>query len=211
MCFATENPKGEFHVKVRVAEDKGFWKNDTLKDIDAVYALFKFKNYTDCKRLDVNGGNPDQAKRKMDYVSTLDYNVVSRNCENGVYDVLHDEGSGFGITANKQWGRNNKCYIGWVQSELGPGDWFDKAISATETKKLKYQCWDRDSDCYDSKKPMKCRDKVCQTWPRKNFERCWGSDSDCDGTLGCCPGMFGKQCKKKKKNWWGWGVCPKLK
>ena len=47
-----------------------------------------------------------------------------------MYDILHDEGSGYGITADTE-NKNNGCYIGWVQYPPGPNMWFDYSIDAT--------------------------------------------------------------------------------
>ena len=192
MCFSTENGK---------VEGKGFWK-DTKNNKDEVVELFTSKDYTDYKRLEVYNVDPDQALKKLDEVKEMSYNGLWRNCQNDVYDVLHDEGSGYGITANS-FQRNNDCYIGWVQAfpAIGPNVWFDDKIAGTDYGKLNNSCTG-DSDC---KGGMRCRDDKCQTWPRTSGEKCWGWDSDCLGSLGCCD----KKCKnKKKKYWWGWMVCP---
>mmetsp|Transcript_16036 Transcript_16036/g.23929 ORF Transcript_16036/g.23929 Transcript_16036/m.23929 type:complete len:177 (-) Transcript_16036:122-652(-) len=132
VCFSTDNPNGSASC---LAKDKGFW-HETVANKSEALELFKGKGYSDYKYLVVNNVDPNQALLKMSEISQLDYNIMNRNCENDVYDVLHDEGSGYGITANANWMfRNNKCYIGWVQEVLqpGPNHWFDANIAATES------------------------------------------------------------------------------
>lgn len=133
-CFATENPSGRANVP---ADMKGFWLEKVANDQNQVIALFRAKRYTDWKRLDVENANPEKAVEMMVKRSKEDYNIVSRNCENDVYDVLHDDG-GYGITADAShlpW-EPTPFYIGWVQNGLGPNDWFDKHINANDSGKM---------------------------------------------------------------------------
>jgi hypothetical protein len=199
MCFATENYSAQSFVSW---EEKGFW-NQIANSREDVLQVFREKDYTNYKRLDVYYVDPDMAMEKMEEVSKMDYNVMYRNCQNDVYDVLHDEGSGYGITANAVF-RNNNCYIGWVQDvKIGPNNWFDNKIGETEKGLLTDKCM-VDVDCGNNEK---CKDDRCVSWPRKSGEKCWGSDSDCDWGLSCCSGT----CKSKVfggSGWsWGW-YCP---
>ena len=126
-CF--EEDDGNFMCFSRHVES--FWY-ENKPDQDAILKHFKDWGYTDWKRLDVYDADPKQALAKMNELKDMEYNLIYRNCQNAVYDILHDEGSGFGITANSWW-RNNGCYIGWVQEVLniGPTHWFVSNIAAT--------------------------------------------------------------------------------
>lgn len=151
-CFATENQSGNGYSS---ALYKGSWVEDCNNDLDAVIRTFqktrtisipmgaKDKNglpmnpgqggtwsnarYTDWKRLDVSDVDPDRANAMLFKRQKEGYSITDRNCENDVYDVLHDEGSGYGITANDRFG----IYVGWVQSAVKPEDWFDDHIGAS--------------------------------------------------------------------------------
>lgn len=135
-CFATENPKG---TPVEPAKTKGFWTEVCPNNHDDVVAIFKKRKYTDWKKLEIKGAYPDLALAMMEKRSKEDYNVASRNCENDVYDVLHNEEmgkrTGYGVTANSF---TSKVYIGWVQEvRIGPNIWFDEHIGATSSGKIK--------------------------------------------------------------------------
>ena len=135
ICFSDDGPSAS----------PQFW-TQTLANQDQVLSLFKGIGYTDWKRLDVEKADPAQALVKLNEVKDLEYNIVNRNDQNDVYDVLHDEGSGYGITANLFY-PNNGCYIGWVQSLVpGASNWFDNDIAATASgvfrSALNEQCVD---------------------------------------------------------------------
>ena len=152
-CTSTENPAGNGYS---AAPYKGFWTEDCANTLNDVIRTFqkrrvitipvgaKDKNglpmnpgqggtwenarYTEWKRLDVRNVNPVQATAMMLKWSREGYSITDRNCENDVYDILHDEGSGYGITANSFF---NKIYVGWVQMAFGPNAWFDNHIGAS--------------------------------------------------------------------------------
>ena len=152
-CFATQNQAGaqSFNIPARY---KGCWVEDCDNDLDAVIRTFQktreliipngvtnnwgqiitagsYYNarYTDWKRLDASNINPEQANAMLQIRRSEPYNLLARNCENNVYDVLHDENSGYGITANCF---ANTIYVGWVQSAATPESWFDNHIGASE-------------------------------------------------------------------------------
>ena len=150
-CFGTENLIGSAYTP---AAYKSSWCEDCHDDLASIIKVFQkprsivvpsgvsnikpgtYTNhggnqYTNWKMLEIDDPDPDQATYTLQKRSQEDYNVVSRNCENDVYDVLHDEGSGYGISA---WDRE-PVYMGWVQSfdKLGPTAWFDNHIRATES------------------------------------------------------------------------------
>ncbi len=153
-CTGTENQAGNGYS---ASEYKGFWTEDCANDIDAAVRTFqkdrkitiplgaKDKNglpmnpgqgatwhnarYTEWKKLLVNNVDPEQATAMMLKRSREGYSITDRNCENDVYDILHDEGSGYGITANSF---TSRIYVGWVQSAFGPNAWFDGHIGANE-------------------------------------------------------------------------------
>jgi len=127
-CFSTDNSSGGPTTESG-CDDKSFWSL-TVSDADAALEYFERDSYTDWKRLDVFDVDPSHATAKMQWLAKQPYNIVNRNCENDVYDILHDERSGYGITANKD-AKNNGCYIGWVQGSLVPNTWFDGSIGAT--------------------------------------------------------------------------------
>lgn len=152
-CFSSENQTGSEWIS---ANFKGGWAEDCHNSLEAVIRVFQRprllvippgirdnfgkpvkpgsypnERYTEWKRFDVDAAYPDIANAMLAKRQGEDYNVVSRNCENDVYDVLHDtEGfarSGYGISANK----DAPVYIGWVQTSLGPKTWFDEHIRAS--------------------------------------------------------------------------------
>lgn len=153
-CTSTENQAGN---GFSAAAYKGFWTEDCPNKLEEIVRVFQRKKtlsiplgardkngllmnpgqgktwysepYTEWKRLDVPNVNPAQATKMMLKRSREGYSIVDRNCENDVYDILHDEGSGYGITANSFASR---IYIGWVQSAFGPNAWFDNHIGASE-------------------------------------------------------------------------------
>lgn len=152
-CFATENQAGGANVP---AQYKGCWVEDCDNDLGAVIETFQktreliipngvsndwgqvitagsYYNarYTDWKRLDVSNVNPERANVMLQLRRGEPYNLADRNCENDVYDVLHDQNSGYGITANSFI---SAIYVGWVQSftDIGPAKWFDFHIGASE-------------------------------------------------------------------------------
>lgn len=126
LCFSTE--KGALF-----SSNKGSWQEIVdNKEMDVINMFMSHGSYTDFKRLDVKNVNPDQAfamlaKREKEW-----YMLVNRNCENDVYDVLHDEDSGYGVTAKDN---GNNLYIGWVQSAATPNFWFDDHIRASDSSK----------------------------------------------------------------------------
>ncbi|MDN3204961.1 hypothetical protein [Algoriphagus sediminis] len=149
-CMSTENQVGHPYTS---AAYKGFWTQDCPNNFASIVNLFqtrktvvippgaKDKNgfnlkpgtyhsdpYTEWKRLDVQNVNPEQATWIMNKRSGEGYSITDRNCQNDVYDILHDEGSGYGITANSFVSR---IYIGWVQTAFGPNAWFDGNIGAS--------------------------------------------------------------------------------
>jgi hypothetical protein len=152
-CTATENQAGNLYS---AAQYKGFWTEDCFNQLEDVINTFqkertisippdaKDKNgfpmnpgagqdwsnapYTEWKRLDVSNVDPVQATAMMIKRSREGYSITDRNCENDVYDILHDEGSGYGITANSF---ASSIYVGWVQSAFGPNAWFDGHIGAS--------------------------------------------------------------------------------
>ncbi len=154
-CFASENQTGSAWIS---AGYKGCWVEDCENSLQAVINTFQrprtlliptditdnFGNpikagsypnerYTEWKRFDVQDVYPDIANAKLAMRQGEDYNLAGRNCENDVYDVLHDsEGfppqrSGYGITAND----HEHIYIGWVQTSFGPNQWFDEHLRAS--------------------------------------------------------------------------------
>ncbi len=143
-CTATENQMG---TPVTIAENKGFWTEDCANQLESVKQVFRKRRkitspsgellfsdpYTDWKRLDVNNVNPEQATAMMYKRSKENYIFSNRNCENDVYDILHDEGSGYGITANAFF---NKVYIGWVQTQPTPNAWFALGIGESASGTL---------------------------------------------------------------------------
>eukprot|EP00578_Thalassiosira_sp_NH16_P008481 CAMPEP_0181119772 /NCGR_PEP_ID=MMETSP1071-20121207/23779_1 /TAXON_ID=35127 /ORGANISM="Thalassiosira sp., Strain NH16" /LENGTH=264 /DNA_ID=CAMNT_0023204339 /DNA_START=93 /DNA_END=887 /DNA_ORIENTATION=+ len=170
-CFSDDGPNAR----------PQFWTKTDIKQAD-VLLLFKGKEYTDWKRLDVYSADPAQALTKMNEVmdQNMKYNLVWRNCQNDVYDILHDEGSGFGITADWTF-KNNGCYIGWVQEVMNPGPthWFDENIAATETGYIR------------SGKGEKCWDNFWHKY--------------CDYPLTCCDGRCKQKVNKKWcVGWWNW-------
>lgn len=200
VCFSTDNPDGESTTS-EGWEGKGFW-HEEVPNRDAVLNLFKGIGYTDWKRLDVYNGDPDRAMSRMKTVAGMPYNIVWRNCQNDVYDVLHDENSGYGITANSV-SRNNGCYIGGVQDIVpGPNNWFDNKIQATASGVWKSdergddQCWG-DKYCVSGKV---CLNGKCRALGKVN-DQCSG-DNDCVSGLTCCGG----KCKNKVNKRWcvGW-------
>lgn len=143
-CFATENPPGDIFVP---AQYKGCWIEDCENSLDAVIATFQksrtftlpngnrleiSNEYTEWKRLDVSDVYPELARAMLEKRRGEDYHLNDRNCENDVYDVLHDEEwgkrTGYGITANDA----NPIYVGWVQTSFGPKVWFDGHIGASD-------------------------------------------------------------------------------
>jgi hypothetical protein len=152
-CFATENLPGK---GITPAAYKSCWIEDSNNDLASIVQVFQKprsvvvpagvagiapgtytnhggNNYTDWKMLEASSVDPDQANRMLNKRRTEDYNILNRNCENDVYDVLHDEGSGYGITANSFI---SKIYVGWVQTSFGPNAWFDDHIGATDSGSL---------------------------------------------------------------------------
>ena len=194
VCFSTDNPDGDLvqiegYVYDMVSsngvpfsfcdkwEGKGFWIETKAKQ-DEVLDLFKGKGYTDWKRLDVYDSDPDRATSRMKTVACMPYNIVNRNCQNDVYDVLHDEGLGFGTTANSK-SRNNGCYIGWVQFPPAPNNWFDHSVAATASG-----VWKSDE---------------------RGDDQCWGNKY-CASGLTCCGGKCKKKVNKRwcVFGWWSW-------
>ena len=157
-CASTENQAGNAYS---AAQYKGFWTEDcpnTLNDVIRTFQkpriiniplgakdkngflmnpgqgkIWENSRYTEWKRLDVSNVNPSQATAMMLKRSNEGYSITDRNCENDVYDILHDEGSGYGITANSFF---NKIYIGWVQMAFGPNAWFDNHVGASAYGRL---------------------------------------------------------------------------
>jgi hypothetical protein len=150
-CFGTENLPGTAFTP---AQYKSCWSEDCPDDLASIIKIFQkprsivippgvenikpgtYTNnggnqYTDWKMLEIDDADPDQANGMLRKRSQEDYHFNDRNCENDVYDVLHDEGSGYGISA---WDRE-PIYMGWVQSfdKLGPTAWFDNHIRATDS------------------------------------------------------------------------------
>lgn len=152
-CTGTENQSGNAYA---AAQYKGFWTEDCPNRLEDIIRTIqkersisiplgaKDKNglpmnpgqgdtwyserYTEWKRLDVSNVDPERATAMMFKRSKEGYSFTDRNCENDVYDILHDEGSGYGITANSF---ASKVYVGWVQSAFGPNAWFDDHIGAS--------------------------------------------------------------------------------
>ncbi|MHA7131731.1 hypothetical protein [Algoriphagus namhaensis] len=152
-CTSTENQAGNAYSS---AAYKGFWTEDCPNNFAAIVRTFQRKRslsipagakdkngwpmnpgqgstwysapYTEWKRLDVSQVDPEQATRMMLKRSKEGYSITDRNCQNDVYDILHDEGSGYGITANRF---ASSIYVGWVQSAFGPNAWFDGHIGAS--------------------------------------------------------------------------------
>lgn len=151
-CFATENPSGKGLVPSLY---KCCWVEDCGDDLESVIATFQktrtfvipegatnifndslsgtyviSNKYTDWKRLDVSDIDSDRANAMLQKRRGEDYHVLDRNCQNDVYDVLHDEGSGYGITAN---GLYSRIYVGGVQQiPIGPDNWFDNHVGASD-------------------------------------------------------------------------------
>ena len=154
-CFSSENQTGSSWISARY---KGCWVEDCQNSLEAVIRTFQKprvlviptwitdnagfqikpgsypnERYTEWKRYEVDDAYPDIANAMLAMRQGEDYNLVSRNCENDVYDVLHDtEGfpaqrSGYGITAND----HEHLYIGWVQTSFGPNQWFDEHLRAS--------------------------------------------------------------------------------
>jgi len=167
MCFSDDGPNAS----------PQFWM-ETKANQAEVLSLFQGKGYTDWKRLDVKDANPDHAMSKLNEVKDMEYNLIYRNCQNDVYDILHDEGSGFGITANLA-ARNNGCYIGWVQEvdNPGPNHWFKYKIAATETGH----------------------------WRSGENGKC-SNNNYCASGLTCCGGTCKKKVNKRwcMSSWWSW-------
>ncbi len=145
-------------------------------DQEEILKHFKGWEYTNWKRLDVFNADPEQALAQLNVQKGEEYNLAYRNCQNTVYDILHDESSGFGITANF-FAKNNGCYIGWVQKSGGPNIWFVEAIAATEAGKFR------------SGENGKCSD-----------------NSYCASGLTCCGGTCKKKVNKRWciSSWWSW-------
>ena len=157
-CTGTGNPAGHPYAS---AAYKGFWTEDCPNRLDAIIhtmqktrvlsipvgardkngmpmnpgagGTWQNQPYTEWKRLDVSNVNPAQATAMMLKRSREGYSITDRNCENDVYDILHDEGSGYGITANSF---ASQIYVGWVQSAFGPNLWFDHHIGASAYQRL---------------------------------------------------------------------------
>ena len=181
-CFEDEEGKFKCFSDDGPEASPQFWI-ETKANQAEVLSLFQGKGYTDWKRLDVYNANPAQAMTKLNKVKDMEYNLLWRNCQNDVYDVLHDEGSGFGITANSVF-RNNGCYIGWYQevNNPGPNHWFHYKIAATETAKFR------------SGENGKC------------LAYLGSSDEYCVSGLTCCGGKCKKKVNKRwcVAGWWSW-------
>mmetsp|Transcript_8495 Transcript_8495/g.14431 ORF Transcript_8495/g.14431 Transcript_8495/m.14431 type:complete len:282 (+) Transcript_8495:129-974(+) len=185
-CFELEEGAG-FQCFSR--DDNDFWE-DTKANQEEILNHFKGWGYTDWKRLDVFNADSKQALAKMNELKDKDYNLIFNNCQNNVYDILHDEGSGFGITADVR-NRNNGCAIGWVQlaseGDVGPNQWFRDWVYASESGIF---------------------------WRGKNQQCSSAHKNYCESGLFCCeaiPAMGGTCQKRVNKRWcmpwWLGGHC----
>lgn len=137
LCFATENKSGKATTPANDPDAKNFWMKILPNSQSVVLQYFKDLGYTDWKRFDLNSVDQTKAKNKLDDVKNRGYNITNANCENDVYDVLHDE-SGYGISANASHAPWSPVpfYMGWVQVGFGPNDWFDSHVHSNDRGKL---------------------------------------------------------------------------